>query len=95
MSEHTPSAEEVVIFGESQMRPPDLRLMHYNDVYHVDASSSEPVGGIARFITLCKYYRGDAKFRAQSELVTFFSGIDNYDVNCISGVLTMDSRRCV
>ena len=68
------SAEEQVIFGESQDRTPDLRLLHYNDVYHVDASSAEPVGGIARFMTLIKEYREDGKFQGQPELISLFSG---------------------
>jgi 5'-nucleotidase len=55
-------------------RPPDVRLLHYNDVYHIDASSAEPVGGIARFQTLANYYRNDARFKGQPELVTIFSG---------------------
>jgi hypothetical protein len=55
-------------------RLPDLRLLHYNDVYHVDSSSSEPVGGIARFQTLVNYYRNDPKFKNQPDLLTFFSG---------------------
>jgi 5'-nucleotidase len=54
--------------------PPDLRLIHYNDVYHVDPASSEPVGGYARFQTLCNYYRSDARFKDQPEIVTVFSG---------------------
>jgi 5'-nucleotidase len=55
-------------------RSPDLRILHYNDVYHVDSSSSEPVGGFARFQTLCDYYRNDDKFKGQSNLITVFSG---------------------
>jgi 5'-nucleotidase len=43
-------------------------------VYHIDASSAEPVGGIARFQTLIKYYRNDERFKGQSELLTLFSG---------------------
>jgi 5'-nucleotidase len=43
-------------------------------VYHVDASSAEPVGGIARFQTVCKFYQKDPKFSGQSRLVTVFSG---------------------
>lgn len=43
-------------------------------VYHVDASSAEPVGGIARFKTLCNEYRSGAKFKGQPDLLTFFSG---------------------
>jgi 2',3'-cyclic-nucleotide 2'-phosphodiesterase (5'-nucleotidase family) len=70
-----PSAEEVTIFSSGDpATPPDLRLLHYNDVYHVDASSAEPVGGFARFQTLCNYYRNDERFKGQPELLTFFSG---------------------
>ncbi|KAK8073255.1 hypothetical protein PG994_004154 [Apiospora phragmitis] len=54
--------------------PPDLRLVHYNDVYHIDASSAEPVGGAARFISLMEHYRHDDKFKGQSDLITLFSG---------------------
>lgn len=53
---------------------PDLRLLHYNDVYHVDAASAEPVGGFARFMTLVKYYQNGGPFRRQPRLLTFFSG---------------------
>lgn len=70
-----PSAEEVTIFSSGDpATPPDLRLLHYNDVYHVDASSAEPVGGFARFQTLCNYYRNDERFKGQPKLLTFFSG---------------------
>lgn len=54
--------------------PPDLRLIHYNDVYHVDASSMEPVGGLARFIQLCNEYRDGKQYEGQSGLITLFSG---------------------
>ncbi|KAK5272344.1 hypothetical protein LTR99_001735 [Exophiala xenobiotica] len=54
--------------------PPDLRILHYNDVYHLDASSAEPVGGAARFQTVCNYYRNDTRFSGQPKLVTLFSG---------------------
>ena len=54
---------------------PDLRFLHYNDVYHVEPGSREPVGGIARFQTLCESYRSsNAKYASQPELITFFSG---------------------
>ncbi|EXJ83858.1 hypothetical protein A1O1_07486 [Capronia coronata CBS 617.96] len=43
-------------------------------VYHIDASSAEPVGGIARFQTVCNYYRNDGRFSGQPNLVTIFSG---------------------
>jgi 2',3'-cyclic-nucleotide 2'-phosphodiesterase (5'-nucleotidase family) len=76
MAPAPPPAEEQVIFSpaDSPATPPDLRLLHYNDVYHIDASSAEPVGGIARFQTLVSYYRNDAKFEEQPKLLTFFSG---------------------
>jgi 5'-nucleotidase len=66
-------------------RAPDLRLLHYNDVYHVDAASAEPVGGIARFMSLVDYYKNDAKFKGQPELLTFFSG-DAYNPSLESSV---------
>lgn len=60
--------------GRNSATPPDLRILHYNDVYHVDPSSAEPVGGVARFITVCKEYREDDRYRDQPRLVTLFSG---------------------
>lgn len=54
--------------------PPDLRILHYNDVYHLDPSSSEPVGGLPRFMTACREYRDGDQFEGQPELLTFFSG---------------------
>ncbi|KAK2787564.1 hypothetical protein FQN53_005013 [Emmonsiellopsis sp. PD_33] len=54
--------------------PPDLRFLHYNDVYHVEAGSAEPVGGTPRFQTLVNYYRHNPKFAGQPPLLTFFSG---------------------
>ncbi|KAJ2976705.1 hypothetical protein NUW58_g8020 [Xylaria curta] len=60
--------------GSGQGSPPDLRIVHYNDVYHVDSSSSEPVGGVARFMNLMEHYRKGPQFKGQPELLTFFSG---------------------
>jgi 5'-nucleotidase len=45
-----------------------------NIVYHIDASSAEPVGGIARFKTVCNEYRSHPRYEGQPELLTFFSG---------------------
>jgi hypothetical protein len=53
---------------------PDLRIIHYNDVYHVEPGSREPVGGIARFQTLCNEYAKDERYAGQPELLTLFSG---------------------
>ncbi|KAL9010180.1 MAG: hypothetical protein Q9173_004861 [Seirophora scorigena] len=54
--------------------PPELRLLHFNDVYHIECGSAEPVGGIARFQTVRNFYADDSRFRGQPELVTLFSG---------------------
>lgn len=71
----SPTAEERIIYSSGDFSsPPDLRLLHFNDVYHIDASSAEPVGGIARFKTICNEYRDDIKFYGQPKLVTCFSG---------------------
>lgn len=71
-----PSAEEQVITSPASgaNTPPDLRFLHYNDVYHVEAGSREPVGGYARFQTLINYYRNDESFEGQPNVLTFFSG---------------------
>jgi hypothetical protein len=53
---------------------PDLRIVHYNDVYHVEPGSREPVGGVARFQTLCNQYAKDERYAGQPELLTLFSG---------------------
>ncbi|KAI0383416.1 Metallo-dependent phosphatase [Hypomontagnella monticulosa] len=69
-----PPNESVTYGSGTRADPPDLRILHYNDVYHVDPSSSEPVGGASRFMTLIKYYEENEKFKGQSNLVTLFSG---------------------
>jgi 5'-nucleotidase len=70
-----PPPDETVTYTSAQHSgPSDLRLVHYNDVYHVDSSSAEPIGGVARFMTLMKHYRDNSKFEGQSKLITLFSG---------------------
>ena len=60
--------------GQNLNTPPDLRLLHYNDVYHLDPSSAEPAGGVARFVSVCKEYREAERYQGQPGLVTLFSG---------------------
>jgi hypothetical protein len=71
-----PTAEPTPIFVSAHPdgSPPDLRFVHYNDVYHLDPSSAEPQGGVARFVTLCNEYRLGEQFRHQPQLITLFSG---------------------
>lgn len=69
-----PTAEEVVTYGSRPSSVPDFRLIHYNDVYHLDSSSAEPVGGIARFMTVVKEYQEDERFKDQPGCLTLFSG---------------------
>lgn len=64
---------------------PDLRLIHYNDVYHIEAGSAEPVGGIARFQTVVNEYRNGPQYKGQPELLTLFSG-DAYNPSLESSV---------
>ena len=63
-----------MIYRAHRQDAPSLRIIHYNDVYHIDCSSRDPVGGIARFQALCNYYRSDDAFRGQPGLITLFSG---------------------
>lgn len=69
-----PCADEVFTCGSPSTTPPDLRLLHYNDVYHLDSSSAEPVGGIARFMTVVKDYQEGHRFQGQPGCLTLFSG---------------------
>ncbi|CAJ2502173.1 Uu.00g095670.m01.CDS01 [Anthostomella pinea] len=70
-----PPPDESITFSSGPHEgPPDLRILHYNDVYHVDSSSSEPVGGAARFMSLVNDYREGDTYKEQPGLVTLFSG---------------------
>ncbi|KAM0668888.1 hypothetical protein ACQRIU_002450 [Beauveria bassiana] len=72
-----PTAEPQVTYSSGRADgegAPDLRILHYNDVYHVDPSSAEPVGGFPRFMTMCKEYRNGSQFAGQPKLITLFSG---------------------
>lgn len=75
--ELTPTSEPRATYSSGRAKDaaaPEVRLLHYNDVYHVDASSSEPVGGLSRFVTLCKEYQEGEQFEGQPKLLTLFSG---------------------
>jgi 5'-nucleotidase len=74
--ETTPPADPIVTTssGRADECPPDLRILHYNDVYHVDPSSAEPVGGISRFMTVVREYREDDRYAGQPDLIPVFSG---------------------
>ncbi|KAG6293948.1 hypothetical protein E4U46_006962 [Claviceps purpurea] len=71
-----PSSDAQVIFASERdtRQVPDIRILHYNDVYHVDAASAEPVGGLARFITLCREYQEGKPSEGQPKILTLFSG---------------------
>lgn len=71
-----PSADPVITYSSSRAEssPADVRLLHFNDVYHLDQSSAEPVGGVARFMTVCDEYRNGEQFRGQPDLIALFSG---------------------
>lgn len=53
---------------------PEVRILHYNDVYHLDSSSAEPVGGLSRFITVCREYQEGEQYEDQPKVLTLFSG---------------------
>ncbi|KAF7560637.1 hypothetical protein G7046_g3519 [Stylonectria norvegica] len=73
------TAEPQVTFSSGRVddgseTSPDLRILHYNDVYHLDPSSAEPVGGLPRFITLCREYQEGSQYEGQPKILTLFSG---------------------
>jgi 5'-nucleotidase len=51
---------------------PDLRILHFNDVYDIQPDTREPVGGFARFQTVLKRYNEIAG--GDSKTLTLFSG---------------------
>ncbi|KAJ2663870.1 hypothetical protein IWW48_001136 [Coemansia sp. RSA 1200] len=51
---------------------PSLRILHFNDVYHVAADSTDPVGGAARFKTLLQGLQH--KSEEAGPTLTLFSG---------------------
>jgi 2',3'-cyclic-nucleotide 2'-phosphodiesterase (5'-nucleotidase family) len=74
-SDPGPNIEPTSVSGRADAgTPPDLRILHYNDVYHVDPASAEPIGGFSRFNHLCKEYQSDPKYEGQPKLLTVFSG---------------------
>jgi len=76
MAPAPPATEQLITSPPSGTvdTPPALRFLHYNDVYHVEAGSREPVGGFARFQSLVNHYRDDERFERLPRVVTFFSG---------------------
>ncbi|KAL4916179.1 hypothetical protein BDW62DRAFT_212191 [Aspergillus aurantiobrunneus] len=63
-----------VTYSSDRTGIPDLRLVHYNDVYHVESGSAEPVGGAPRFQSMINHYRSHSSFDGQPTPLTFFSG---------------------
>merc|ERR1712007_368997 len=73
--------EEWVEKEETIMRKPSLdgltrfmTILHFNDVYNVDPGKTEPVGGVARFVTKVRQLRAESLVRGEPEAVTLFSG---------------------
>jgi hypothetical protein len=69
------------------MATPDLRILHFNDVYHIEPRSAyslhavtlipserDPVGGAARFVTVINEYRNKSRYAGQPDLLILFSG---------------------
>jgi len=80
-----PSTFVTYTSGRSAANAPDLRLLHFNDVYHIEAGSAEPVGGIPRFQTIVNHYRSAPPYEDQSKLITLFAG-DAYNPSLESSV---------
>lgn len=75
MPKNAPAPDEpAVTFSSGSDAPVALRILHLNDVYHLEPSSAEPVGGVPRFITAVNEYRSHERFNGQPELITLFSG---------------------
>lgn len=77
-ADQRPTSEQQAVFSgraaPEAPKAPEVRMLHYNDVYHVDGASAEPVGGLARFMTLVGECRHGPQYAGQPELLTLFSG---------------------
>ncbi|PCG96061.1 5'-Nucleotidase/apyrase [Penicillium occitanis (nom. inval.)] len=63
-----------ITYSSGREGAPDLRLIHYNDVYHVEPGSSDPIGGVERFQTVMNDYRTAPQYNGLSDVITLFSG---------------------
>ncbi|KAI9716604.1 MAG: hypothetical protein M1828_007637 [Chrysothrix sp. TS-e1954] len=73
-NKNVPAEGESLTYTDGRDGAPDLRFIHYNDVYHIEAGSRDPVGGIARFQSVCKHYYKDEAFKGYPKAITLFSG---------------------
>jgi len=56
-------------------KPKVITLLHFNDVYNVEPRpKTEPVGGIARFVTRIQQLRNEAVARGEPKAIVLFSG---------------------
>lgn len=58
-----PSKKSPFSHGKPSLVKPKkkLRLIHFNDVYNIEPSDEDPVGGAARFATVLKALQEDEK----------------------------------
>ncbi|KJX92054.1 5'-nucleotidase like protein [Zymoseptoria brevis] len=72
--DHADTVPERTLHDSGAEGVPDLRILHFNDVYHPYPAEQEPKGGAARSKTLCDHYRDDPQFKDGPTPLTFFSG---------------------
>ena len=80
-----PSTSLIYTNANTPTASPELRLLHYNDVYHIEAGSAEPVGGISRFQAVVNHYFSAPQYREEPRLIVLFSG-DAYNPSLESSV---------
>merc|ERR1740121_2758497 len=69
--------------SQSGERPKAITILHFNDVYNMEARQINPVGGLARFVTRIKQLREEAVLRGEPEAIVLFSG-DAYNPSITS-----------
>lgn len=86
------------------MAPPTLRIVHFNDVYHIAprqpssvhdltliCSERDPAGGAARFVSVIDEYRDKERYAGRADLLVLFSG-DVFNPS-IESTVTKVSKR--
>jgi 5'-nucleotidase len=88
-----PDADKIDAFIIKLLSAPNLppakassiELLHFNDVYNIEPSDRDPVGGAARFVTLIKNIRSAAAAAGNAEPIVVFSG-DAFNPSLMSTV---------
>lgn len=84
-----PIKNKIAIFNDPvSLKGEFLRIIHFNDVYNIEESENEPVGGAARFSTVVK------QLQKEGPCLTVFSGDAFSPSKCKISILIQNLTFC-